>query len=125
MALIKKHACLGALNLQIKVTHHKILQVFVGTGVLDSTFSLATVRKPPTGLPWMRLECGLEVCVTFPPGSESSESLDAPCVFCVSSRKSFLQEREPHSMSGTQGYSDASTAFQRYDGFIQQDEPLM
>ena len=77
MALIKKHACLGALNLQINVTHHKNLQVLMGTGALDSVFSPATVRKPPKGLPWMRLECGLELCVTFPSGSESSRSLDA------------------------------------------------
>ena len=77
MALIKKHACLGALNLQIKVTHHKNLQVRMGTGALDSAFSPATVRKPPKGLPWMRLECGLELCMTFPSGSESSRSLDA------------------------------------------------
>ena len=77
MALIKKHACLGALNLQIKVTCHKNLQVLMGTGTLDSVLSPATVRKPPTGLPWMRLECGLELCVTFPSGSERTRSLDA------------------------------------------------
>ena len=77
MALIKKHACLGALNLQIKVTCHKNLQVLMGTGTLDSVLSPATVRKPLTGLPWMRLECGLELCVTFPSGSERSRSLDA------------------------------------------------